>query len=276
MGQQVECVDPHGHSQVVGLENLYRQVRREPREQWPALIREFLHAASLGEAEQLLPAELATVADQLLVRLGPPLPRMPERDPVWSQSLVEGGLCLNLVVDYPNRMCYVTEQLVNSSGQTGGNWMERALANLRARTPADCLGVVDEESGMRLCAVGDAYDSSRALILDTLLPDTAADGCFVAVPGRDQLLVLPVSSQGIGFIHLLKVLAGKNFQSAPYPISDDVFWVRAGVWRVFGIDISGQQATLQPPEEFLEVLQRLAPDIDVFGPDDSDEAEAGE
>src|SRR5262249_52048159 len=63
-GHQVECVDPQGRSQVVGLENLYRQVRREPREQWLTLIREFLHAATVGDAAQLLPDELATVADQ--------------------------------------------------------------------------------------------------------------------------------------------------------------------------------------------------------------------
>src|SRR5437773_1743198 len=154
-------------------------------------------------------------------------------------------------------MFYVTEKLVNESGRPGSDWLDQALDNLRARTPDDCFEVVFEESGMISCTVADAYDSSRALLLDRLMPDAPADGCFVALPGRDHLLVQPVTREGLTNVHLLKVLAEKNYKSTPYPISEQVFWVRDGIWRVFAIEVQGEKVNVQPPEEFVQILQRL-------------------
>jgi hypothetical protein len=150
--------------------------------------------------------------------------------------------------------------MVADSGRPGAEWVERGLANLAARTPPDCLQLIHEESGMRLCGVGDAYDSSRALLLDTLLPEGSAEGFFVALPGRDEMLVLPVTGPALAFLHLLKGLAEKNYKSAPYSISDEVFWVRAGAWRLFPVRLKGDQVTLEPPEEFVAVLRRLVPE----------------
>jgi hypothetical protein len=256
MGHLVACADSQGKEKVVGLENLYRRARREPREAWPALIVEFLQVADTAAQNELLPADLASVADQLLVRLGPP---MPEGTSVWTVPLA-GNLYANLVIDYPDRMCYVTEELVQASGKAGTEWLNNALGNLRQRTQGDCLQLLDADSGIRLCSVGDSYDSSRALLLDTLLPNSTADGCFVAVPGRDQLLVLPVSAEALACVHLMRTLAEKNHQTAPYPISGEIFWVQGGNWRVFPIEVRGNQATIQPPPEFVEVLKRIAPE----------------
>jgi hypothetical protein len=259
-GHLVECVDEQGNTHTVGLENLYRMARREPRESWLALIGDFLKTASAVGMENDLPTDLAAVADQLLVRLGPPLQPATAKTGVWEQTLSESGLSLNLVVDYADRMCYVTEQLLTDSGRPGSEWLQRAMANLQAKTPADCLELVDEESGIRLCALGDAYDSSRALLLDLLLPEYVTDGFFAAIPGRDQLLVLPVALSALSFVPLLKMLAEKNFKSAPYPISDALYWIRAGVWRRFLVQVKDAEATIQPPEEFVEVLRRLVPE----------------
>lgn len=95
------------------------------------------------------------------------------------------------------------------------------------------------------------------MLLDDLLPQGRNDGYFVAVPGRDQLLVLPVTRNALGFLQLLKVLSGRNFKSAPYPLSSEVFWVRGGRWHLFHVDYDGERLVLGPPEEFTEVLERL-------------------
>src|SRR6266436_4588988 len=139
MGHLVECTDPEGREHVVGLENLFRRARQRERETWPALITEFLQTVTAGGEHEAMPAELAAAADQLLVRLGQPLKAMPNEARVWSQPLAGTDLCINLVIDFPNRMFYVTEKLVEDSGKPGEEWLERALANLRARTPADCF-----------------------------------------------------------------------------------------------------------------------------------------
>src|SRR5207244_3438044 len=124
-------------------------------------------------------------------------------------------------------------------------------------TPSNCFEILDEESGLRHYAVGDAYDSSRALLLDTLQPEGAADGFFVAIPSRDELLVLPVTTHSLGQVPLLKQLAEKQFHSAPYAISDDIYWIHHGTWYLFQIELGKDQVTVTPPPEFLEVLQRV-------------------
>src|SRR5438876_1218247 len=82
-GQVVECADAEGQPLTVGVENLYRRARRSDRSDWPALITEFLRTVgSAGQAANL-PTELASVAGQLLVRLGPPLPAASAEGKVW-------------------------------------------------------------------------------------------------------------------------------------------------------------------------------------------------
>jgi hypothetical protein len=258
LGGAVECTDSEGREHLVGLENLYRRARREDRASWPGLIATFLGLINVEQFED--PPPLADVADRLLLRLGRPVAARADGLELWSQPLEGTPLGVNLVVDYPQSMYYVSTQMVEESGRPGGEWLERAVANLRAQTPDDCFQVVHEESGLRQCTVGDAYDSSRALLLDALLPATAAEGYFVALPGRDELLVLPVTGPSLGFVPLLKSVAEQSFRTAPYAISEEVFWIRGGAWHLFPIELSGDQVTAHPPPAFREILDRLAPD----------------
>ena len=269
LGHSVVCRTAGGEEHTVGLDNLYRRARQEPRDQWPALIGGFLQTVASITPDDVVPADLAAAAGQILPRLGKPF--APGETKVWSRPLGDTGLVVNLVVDYPDRMTYVSEELIAGSGQPGDTWLERALTNLRERTPADWCQVIDEESGIRIPTVGDAYDSSRALILDRLLPESAAGGCFVAPIGRDRTFLLPVAVPALQFVHLLKVLAAKDYPSTPYPISDEVAWVHEGTWRRVAIDLSGHEATVTPPPELVEVLNRLAASQGGDGPDPSPE-----
>src|SRR5438128_2309905 len=92
LGQMVECVDAEGRTHMVGVENLYRRARRAERADWPALVAEFLRTLDSASRTDNLPADLAGVADHLLVRLGQPLKGMSEESKVWSQSLSETAL----------------------------------------------------------------------------------------------------------------------------------------------------------------------------------------
>jgi hypothetical protein len=267
LGSAVECVDAEGREQVVGLENLYRRARRQERAEWPELIASFLGSVHAEQFDHP-PQALADVADQLLLRIGPPMPRRDDAPDIWSEPLGDTGLDVILVVDYPRSMFYVTSKMVADSASPGSHWRERAQANLLARTPADCFAVIHEGSGLRQCGVSDAYDSSRALLLDQVLPETAGEGYFAALPGRDELLVLPVTAAGLAHVPLLKAMAEKNYKTAPYPISEEVFWIQGSIWRRFAVSIRGEQVSVQPPEEFGEVLRRLFPDEDGESPPD--------
>src|SRR5438132_10095477 len=161
-GDSIGCTDAAGESLMVGLENLYRRVRRHDRSDWPELIAEFLRKVNVGGKSGALERDLSTVADRLLLRLGPPFPQLPGPAKVWNQPLDDTGLVISLVIDHPETMSYVTDEMVANSGTPADDWLERALDNLRERTPRAALEEIHDESGVRLCAIGDAYDSSRA------------------------------------------------------------------------------------------------------------------
>jgi hypothetical protein len=260
LGDAVEYADATGREQTLALENLYRRLRPVQRSAWPETLAAFL-AAIPDEALANPPASLAEVADRILVRLGPPFTTHDPDLHVWSRRLVEGQIVATLVVDYPNSMSYVTAEMVVESGEAGEYWFERALENLRGQSPAGCLVEVHADSGLLQCEIGDAYDSSRALILDHLLPEKLPDGAFVAVPGRDHLLVLPVSASALSFLPWLHTVAVKTHRSFPYPISAELFWVSRGRWLPFPVETRGEKVVVNPPREFLDVLARIAPDL---------------
>jgi hypothetical protein len=264
-GTTVECLDAQGQKQFVGLDNLYRRLRREARERWPDLLAELL--GSVGPEVGAPPGDLSEVAGQLLVRLGPPFKRDNAETDVWSESLVEHLLVATLVIDYPNSMSYVTEKMIDDSGQSGAYWLERAVENLRGKSEASSMQAVHPESGLVQGQFGDAYDSPRALLLDDLIPGHEENGFFVVVPGRDHLLVLPLTSATLPLAPWLRAIAAKTYSEMPDPISPELFWVRRGDWHHIAIEIEGEDLVVKPPPEFAEVMARLR-DTDDESPDE--------
>src|ERR1051325_10979035 len=63
-GLAIECLDKQGNAQHIGLENLYRRVRREPRSRWPEILAEML--SSVPPETAIPPEHLSDVAGQLL------------------------------------------------------------------------------------------------------------------------------------------------------------------------------------------------------------------
>src|SRR5882724_3373735 len=260
LGDAVECTDAAGREQVLALENLYRRVRADDRGTWPDALVDFLSQIP-DEALVNPPGSLAEVADRILVRLGPPFTAKDPITEIWSQRIAGSPLVATLVVDYPNSMSYVTTKMIAESGEDGEFWLKRAVQNLRDKTPAGSIAEIHPESGLMQCEVNDAYDSSRALILDDMLPGHEQDGFFVALPGRDHLLVLVVSGASLTFLPWLRSVAVRTHRDMPYPISSEVFWVCGGQWHTFTIELQGDKAMVNPPEEFLEVLRRIAPEL---------------
>src|SRR5207244_13213309 len=101
--------DTGGREHVVGLENLYRRARREERASWPELIATFLQMVDQEQYHDP-PKALADVADRLLLRLGRPAGPRRDGPDGWSQPRA-AVLTVNLVVDYPQSMYYVTVEL---------------------------------------------------------------------------------------------------------------------------------------------------------------------
>lgn len=250
-------VDRAGVQQSIGLEKFFRRFSDHEPAEWPARVAEYLRTViALTAAEPK--DDLNAQADRVLVRLGRPYPSVPPVS-VWSRPLPETDLAVMLVLDDGRSLRYVRDDMVAASGRSGEEWCERGLENLRRRTPPGSLRVVEPETGLLGCCVGDNHDASRALLLDSLLPEPAPHGVLASVPRRDGLLVLPLHRRAMQqrALALLKVFTQSQHDEASHPISSDVFWVRDGIWRRFGIEVGEDGVKVQPPPGCAEVLREI-------------------
>jgi hypothetical protein len=240
--------------QYIGLVNLHRRAAAADPSEWPAMIREFLaHRAAFLKAPAL-PDDLTTISTRLRPRLGRPCDRT-DKTPPWYLPLPGTGLEINLVVDFPHGMVYVTEPMLGRSRKRGEDLLDLALENLRAATPADYFERASDDLDIYLGHLGDGYDAARALLIEELMPDAPA-GYWVAIPSREELAVWPVSFPALGRVHALKMYAEENYHKHAYAVSDAVFWVWHGTWYEFGITL-GDEVLLDAPEPFGEALQGL-------------------
>ncbi|MCU0702705.1 MAG: hypothetical protein MUF18_01785 [Fimbriiglobus sp.] len=252
-GLDVERED--GQQQFVGLANLYRRVITSPAELSERLVKEFFANAHIADTTALdqIPDRLEDAADMLRARLGRPYDDADHAP--WGMPLDEAGeLAVSLVLDFPTMMAFVTRPMANKSDTPMETWVQRGIENLKATAPDGWLQLAHEEEGIWIGHVNDSYDAARALILcDATESDEL--GWMVAIPARDWLFARKVDQAGLQFFHLLKVGAERAFAEQPYPISDDVYWVRPGNrWVKFPMTIDGNQVTVTPPQEFVEAL----------------------
>jgi hypothetical protein len=243
----LEFVDRNGVRQSIGMKKFFRRFSDHNPAEWPTRVAEYLRtviALTKGQVNDDLNAQ----AERVLVRLSQPYPRAPGLS-VWSRPFPETGLAVMLVIEEGEGLRFVREDMVAASGCSGEEWYERGLENLRRRTPPGSLRVMEPESGLMGCCVGDAHDGSRALLLESLLPEPAPDGVLASVPRRDALLALPLNRKAMEqrSLALLKVFTQNQHAEASHPISPDIFWVRNGIWHRLGVGGRGRWGPLATP-----------------------------
>ena len=149
--------------------------------------------------------------------------------------------------------------MVEKSGQSGDEWLKRALANLRARTPDGFFDKILPAENLWMGHINDSYDAGRALLLDELMAEDTDAGCFVGVPTRDCVFVLPVNPESVPRLHVFKGLTTQTYETKPYPISDDVFWVRHGEWHRVFVELSDNTLKLGFPDKLADLLESMEP-----------------
>jgi len=252
-GLEVERDD--GQHQFIGLANLYRRVITNPAELSERLVREFFTNAHVADTDQLqqIPDNLEDAADKVRARISRPYGDA-EHAP-WTVQLDEADdLVVSLVLDFPTMMAFVTKPMADRSDTPMDEWVRRGIENLKAAAPEGWLQLAQEQEGIWIGHANDSYDAARALILCDAT-DSDDLGWMVAIPARDWLFARKVNHDGLQFFHLLKVGAERAFAEQPYPISDEVYWVRPGNrWVRFPMRIEGHQVTVTPPAEFIDAL----------------------
>jgi hypothetical protein len=251
----LEVERPDGQQQYVGLANLYRRVITHPAEMSERLVEEFFRNAHIAETEQLsqIPDKIEDAADQLRARVGRPYGDA-DHAPWWMPLDGADDLAVSLVLDFPTMMAFVTRPMADASDTPMEEWVHRGIENLKANAPDGWLRLAHADEGIYVSHENDSYDAARALIL---CDATEADalGWMVSIPARDWLFARKVDEAGLQFFHLLKIVAMRCHAEQPYPISDEVYWVRPGNrWTRFPINIVENQVTITPPQEFIDAL----------------------
>ena len=244
-----------GEAQYIGLANLHRRAKAAAPAEWPAMVRAFLeHRAELLKAPAI-PDDLSTITDRLRPRLGRPCDRT-DKTPPWGIPLPGTGLEINLVVDCPHGMVYVTGPMLARSRKKGEDLLDVALENLRSRDAGRLLRARLRRVGHLHRARGRRVRRGAALF-DRRTDAGRAGG--VLGGGSESRGVGRVAGvvPGAGRVHVLKMFADENFREHAYPVSDDVFWVWHGTWYRFGIALEGEELVIDAPDPFGEALREL-------------------
>lgn len=287
---QVILADADGNDCSVPIYALFQQIGKEDPEQWPNLIKQFLNSSGPSALARAKKAILRENADKLLPCFKPssigkvkecwlqPLVKQDSTQNVLSsalnlksrqgsqstkvvdspdnQSALADLPYLTLVIDMPESMAFVTQEMLDKSGQPATEWLMVAKRNLRTLTPSDWFEVVDQKSGICTAKVHDCYDAPRMLLLDELLPEQADRGWFVAPVSRDNVYFVPASAEIANqYVSPMKRIAEEEFQSADYALSDEIFWVYEGQWYHYAmIEVIEGHGTVVAPQEFLQVF----------------------
>jgi hypothetical protein len=173
----------------------------------------------------------------------------------WSRPICDGFLDLALVIDQPDIVTFVTPDMVSAWGPAEAE--QAAMDNLRRLARVEDFAAVADLGSLRLCATSDTYAAARSLLAEELLAPNSADGMLVAMPSRDVLFVEVLTAGSAQNLAYLALLARKSAGDLPYPISGEVFWIRAGRWIEVPIEIADGQMNIDAPPELAEVLGRL-------------------
>ena len=115
-------------------------------------------------------------------------------------------------------------------------------------------------SGMVACFADHFFAASHALILGERLPPEAKDGAVFAVPHRHALLYAPIVDLGVvGSLNRIIASAVGMFQQGPGSISPGLYWWRDGSVTLLPAQLDGQKVAFAPPDDFISVLNGLAP-----------------
>ncbi len=232
-----------------GLENILRLTAALPQEK--RLERIVEHLNQLNSMRE--PGSLNGVRERLFPRLRAPVEDDKLAAALWSIPFQDTGLICVLVVDNPQAVTYVTQKMVEESGQPGEDWFHLAVDNLRIVTRAE--QIVEVEDGLLAVGTADSLDAARGLLLDWFVPSPDPNGYIASVPNRDRLYFFPVGDSPFDerFARLL-IQTLKDHQQGAYAISDSIFWVHDGDWERVKWEWEGQKLFVEQPERLKALL----------------------
>jgi hypothetical protein len=258
----IDVADPSGEQRFLSLANLYREISLQPPEETQDIVHRFIERVFVPSDDRPaeLPETLDAGAERLMIRVGPP--HADADNSPWS-DFIPGvdDLVLSLVFDYPTMVAYVSKSMMADSSGTADQWVQQARLNLYNGTGEGWLQPAFPEMGIYAGNKQDSYDAARALVFHDLADKDEA-GWLISLPSRDLLYARKVEPSGVPHFHMLKVLARDAVAKMPYPISDEVYWIRPSrEWVKIRIDLEDERVNIYPPQELVDLLNIQIADV---------------
>lgn len=169
------------------------------------------------------------------------------------------GLETRLVLDSPIAMRYVVSKDRSRTDLTDEALYERAHENLLAEPGLEVHRTGDLGPGGGATTYfldGNAYVSSRALLLDHHADLVGPAGAVVAVPAREAMIVLPIDcTDALAIIGGFAKYAADAAESLPHPISPlGYYWDGERFAGIVEVDF--EQGSLTPPDDMVKAVER--------------------
>lgn len=216
------------------LHNLIRSLDRLVPAAWPDQVASQLSAAVAARNAGVEPFD--AIADDLRVSVGDV-----GLFGVSTIDLVSRPIAGNLVgvvmIGTAQSVAYVPAAALDAWGVTADDVYTRALRQTLSG-PASVAG-----AGGGVQIDGDFFAATR--ILDpTSVIDAGPDGLIIAIPTTSKFTAIPVASMTEADLLALVDISVKEFDAAPDPASEDVFWWHDGTLDV----ITVTDSTVQLPQ----------------------------
>lgn len=243
-----------GRVESFGLQNLAQILALETPAKWPQIVADHFDTMLTVDNPPQDPTEILT---SLRVRLWHPdyVKELSEA----VHKVLAPGLVLALVIDLPKKVMSVKRDDLTVWGLTE----DLAWSAGRENSKHEGFELVPQArpDGTELFfLIGDSlYVTSHALWLNERVTIDLENGALIGVPTRHLLVVLPVRNvRVVQAVPGLWAATKTTFDEGRGSISPDLYWWRHGTFTLFPIDASSQPIKVQPPDGFVEVLNRLA------------------
>jgi hypothetical protein len=176
-----------------------------------------------------------------------------------SRPLVAGHLHESVALDDDGCVTPLTAADVETLGRSHEELLEHGAELVRRTTSPTDLRAVDTLPGMFVLLSGDGLAASRLRLLPELYPRLPLGGLVTAVPGPDQLLVVPMVSAGsMDALQMLASALGHAATHREFVLSDQLFWFDGERWMTIPVEHGEEDITVLPPPAFVATIRGLA------------------
>lgn len=246
-----------------GLLNIAQICSQSNQALWPELIEEHFNLIfdSFEDTEDPSSWTFEEVREILLVRLYPEdiLDEPGEEFLIFRRDIP--GTISALVYDFPTYVKIVPSKDMVNWGTTSDEIFQIALENTYHiyHTPG-----IWEDFGngiqVHILISDNFFVASQALVLEHYKDCQGVYGSLVGIPVRDTLLCYPINNEDVvnAITLLIHVISGLE-QEGPGSLSSRLYWYHDGSHTELPYDIHVDSINFYPPEEFVEMLNELAP-----------------